>query len=176
MPKFTDADLATIHQPLDFYGANIYNCATVKAGENGEPVAIKRSVGFANTHYDAWPVTPEALYWGPRFLNERYKLPIVITENGMANTDWVALDGKVHDPQRIDFLRRYLLAYRRAATDGVDVRGYFQWSLTDNFEWTEGYKQRFGLTYVDFETQQRTLKDSAWWYRDVIRSNGASLY
>jgi beta-glucosidase len=122
-----------------------------------------------------FPVLPEGLYWGPRFYRERYGLPILITENGMSNIDWVSLDGSVHDPQRIDFLRRYLLELKRASQDGVEVLGYFQWSIMDNFEWTEGYRERFGLIYVDYGTQKRTLKDSAYWYRDVIASNGASL-
>ena len=122
-----------------------------------------------------WKVTPEALYWGPKFLHERYGLPIVVTENGLSMPDWVSLDGAVHDPGRIDFLHRYLLALRRAAAEGVDVRGYFQWSILDNFEWAEGYKHRFGLVHVDYATQKRTPKDSAHWYREVIRTNGASL-
>jgi beta-glucosidase len=122
-----------------------------------------------------WPVTPQALYWGPRFAWERYGKPIVITENGMSNTDWIALDGGVHDPQRIDFLARYLREYRRAIRDGVRALGYFQWSIMDNFEWAHGYKRRFGLVYVDYPTGRRILKDSARWYAQVIRSNGANL-
>ena len=106
---------------------------------------------------------------------ERYKLPIVITENGMSNCDWVALDGGVHDGARIDYLHRHLRALRKAISEGADVRGYFQWSIMDNFEWAEGYKHRFGLIHVDFGTQKRTLKDSAFWYREVIRTNGANL-
>jgi beta-glucosidase len=93
----------------------------------------------------------------------------------MANVDWVALDGKVHDLQRIDFTARYLRALARAASEGVDVAGYFHWSLFDNFEWAEGYRQRFGLVYVDFATMQRIPKDSAQWYRQVITSNGEHL-
>ena len=119
-----------------------------------------------------WPVVPESLRWGPRFLHERYQLPVVVTENGISLADWVALDGKVHDPQRIDFLQRYLTELRRAIADGADVRGYFHWSIMDNFEWAEGYQQRFGLVHVDYQTQRRTPKDSAWWYQDVIASNG----
>ena len=120
-------------------------------------------------------MTPEALYWGPRFYHERYELPIIITENGLSNQDWVSLDGKVHDPLRIDFTQRYLLEFERAGEDGVPIEGYFHWSVFDNFEWAEGYKERFGLVYVNYQTQERILKDSAHWYRGVIESNGAAL-
>ncbi len=93
----------------------------------------------------------------------------------MSNIEWVSLDGKVHDPQRIDFLQRYLQQYQRAIDEGMEARGYFVWTIIDNFEWAEAYLQRFGLVYVDFTTQQRILKDSAYWYRDVVASNGANL-
>jgi beta-glucosidase len=135
---------------------------------------VPEPVGHALTAF-RWPVTPEALYWGPKFYYERYKLPVYITENGMSNVDWVALDGKVHDPQRVDFLRRYLRELKRACADGVDVRGYFVWSLMDNFEWAEGYKERFGIVFVDYATQKRIPKDSALWYKEVIASNGRRL-
>ena len=118
-----------------------------------------------------WPVTPQALYWGPRFLYERYKLPILILENGMAAHDTVSLDGKVHDSNRIDFLHRYLLALERAAEDGVDIDGYFLWSFMDNFEWAQGYTDRFGIVYVDYETQARIPKDSAYWYQSWIEAH-----
>jgi beta-glucosidase len=108
-------------------------------------------------------------------MHERYKLPIVVTENGLSAMDWVHLDGKVHDPQRIDFTTRYLRELRRASEDGVDIRGYFHWSLMDNFEWAAGYRERFGLIHVDYATQVRTPKDSFHWYRSVIESNGANL-
>jgi len=119
-----------------------------------------------------WRITPRVLYWGPRFLYERYGLPIVITENGMANIDWIHYDGKVRDPQRIDYIRRHLRELERAINDGVAVNGYMVWSIMDNFEWAQGYKQRFGLIYVDYDTGERTLKDSAYWYKGVIASNG----
>ena len=131
-------------------------------------------LGIGRTIY-TWPVTPEALYWGPKFFYERYGKPIVITENGLGLSDWVALDGKVHDPQRIDFLDRYISAFRRATDDGVEALGYFQWSFSDNFEWYEGYRFRFGLVHVDYDTQVRTPKDSAYWYQEVAASNGAIL-
>ncbi|MDE7245759.1 MAG: family 1 glycosylhydrolase, partial [Oscillospiraceae bacterium] len=122
-----------------------------------------------------WPITPEAMEWGPRFIWERYGLPIYITENGLSCRDQVFLDGKVHDPQRIDFTARYLRCLSNAAAAGVDVRGYFHWSALDNFEWAEGYGQRFGLIYVDYPTGQRIPKDSAEWYANIIRTNGSSL-
>ena len=122
-----------------------------------------------------WHVTPDCLYWAPKFLAERYGKPVIITENGMSSSDWVSMDGKVHDGPRVDFLHRYLLALRRSAEDGTDVAGYFQWSLMDNFEWFFGYSKRFGIVYVDYETQKRVLKDSAYLFKDVIASNGDCL-
>jgi beta-glucosidase len=100
---------------------------------------------------------------------------VIITENGVSSLDWVALDGKIHDPQRIDYTRRYLRELQRAGADGVELAGYFHWSLLDNFEWAEGYKQRFGLVYTDFETGERIIKDSGYWYRDVIASHGENI-
>ncbi len=174
MPRIGDRDMETICQPLDFYGANIYHGQFVQTKRDGSIATPPSPDGPPLTTME-WEVTPEALYWGPRFLYERYKLPIVVTENGMANTDWVHVDGKVHDPQRIDFLTRYLREYLRAIDDGVKAEGYFLWSIMDNFEWELGYKQRFGLVYIDYPTGKRTLKDSAYWYKDVIASNGNTL-
>jgi len=173
-PVYTDRDMETIGQPLDFYAANIYNGYYMRAGVDGKPEPAPYPTGMAHTAYP-WPVTPQALYWGPRFFWERHHLPVLITENGLANTDWVALDGQVHDPQRIDFTARYLAALGQAIRDGVEAAGYFHWAVMDNFEWTYGYLLRFGLIYVDFNTQQRLLKDSAHWYATVIASNGSNL-
>ena len=97
---------------------------------------------------------------GQRFYYERYGKPIIITENGMSNVDWVSLEGKVNDPQRIDFTNRYLRELHKAGKDGVDIQGYFHWSLMDNFEWAQGYLERFGLIYVDFETGERIIKET----------------
>lgn len=162
-------DMAQIHQPLDYVGLNIYFGAHVSDGKakpfaQGEPL----------TAMD-WGVHPETLYWGSRFVHERYGLPIVITENGLASMDWVAVDGDVHDANRIDFITRYLREYHRALQDGVPIQGYFYWSVMDNYEWAHGYRKRFGLIHVDYATQKRTLKDSAWWYRDLIASHGATI-
>ena len=174
MPRFPPSDLEQIAQPLDFCGVNIYWGRQRRRGADGQPEPVQEPVGHPLTTLNT-PVSPEALYWGPKFLCERYGKPIVITENGMANPDWVSTDGRIHDPQRIDMLKRYLRALRRAANDGVDVLGYFQWSIMDNFEWGLGYSRRLGLIYVDYPTQRRILKDSAYWYRDLIASNGQPL-
>ena len=170
LPVITDEDMKLISQPIDFYGQNIYNGRCIRMGTDGRPEEVRRPAGFPKTATN-WPVTPEALYWGSKFLYERYRKPIYITENGMACHDTVSQDGKVHDPNRIDFLARYLKNLKRAAEE-IDIRGYFQWSLMDNFEWDKGYAERFGIIYVDFETQERIWKDSAYWYRDLIRRNG----
>jgi beta-glucosidase len=174
MPAIGPNDMEIIGQPLDFCAFNHYRGQPVKAGASGQAESVPYHHNWPLTAF-YWPVTPDSLYWGAKFHYERYQLPIYVTENGMANVDWVALDGKVHDPQRIDLTARYLRALRRAADEGVDVGGYFHWSLMDNFEWAEGYKQRFGMIYVDYLTQQRIPKDSAEWYRGVIAANGATL-
>ncbi len=175
VPKIRPGDMETICQPLDFYGCNIYQSTQVRAGEDGRTEVVQPGQGGAHTHF-GWNVTPESLYWGPKFFSERYKLPIVVTENGLSLNDWVGLDGQVRDHGRIDFLNRYLRELDRAVADGVDVRGYFHWSILDNFEWAEGYKHRFGLVYVDYATQQRIPKESAYWFQRVMETNGDSLY
>lgn len=174
MPKVTPEQMKLISRPLDFFGQNIYNGQSVRSDGNGGYEIVPRAQGYPFTG-SKWPVTPHCLYWGPRFSFERYGKPIYITENGISLPDTISLDGKVHDPGRIDFLRRYLSELRRAADDGVDIRGYFYWCVTDNFEWAKGFTERFGMAFCDFETQQRVLKDSAYWYRDTIEANGANL-
>lgn len=174
MPEIHPGDMETICQPLDFIGLNIYHGTPIVAGTGKKPEAIGNHQGHPQTMM-RWTVTPESLYWGPKFFYERYGVPIVITENGLSSMDWVSLDGKVHDTQRIDFLQRYLREYRRATADGVDVRGYFCWSFMDNFEWAEGYNERFGLVHVDYRDGTRTIKESGHWYRGVIESNGENL-
>ena len=174
LPEITAEDMALISQPIDFLAQNIYNSKEVRADENGEPVLVKRYPGFAKTAIQ-WPVTPQSLYWTMRFLYQRYQMPLYISENGMSSHDWVSLDGKVHDPARIDLVHRYLKGLRRAADEGIPMEGYFQWSLMDNFEWAKGYSDRFGIVYVDYRTQERILKDSAYFYKEVIESNGENL-
>lgn len=173
-PTVLPGDMELISQPVDFCGQNIYFGFEVAAGASGTPAFIPGKPSTPLTSFD-WPITPKALYWGPRYFYERYGKPIYITENGISMRDIVSLDGKVHDPQRIDFTHRYLRELGRASSEGVDVRGYFHWTLMDNYEWADGYKHRFGLAYIDYDTFARTLKDSAYWYRDVIAANGANL-
>ncbi|MCR4580609.1 MAG: beta-glucosidase [Treponema sp.] len=165
-PEFTEEDMKLISQKIDFIGLNIYQGRYV-----GD---WKRPVGMAHNEL-GWDIKPEALRWGVKLFTKRYKLPIYITENGLTCHDWVSLDGKVHDPNRIDFLNRYLLCLRQAADEGCDVKGYFQWSFMDNFEWASGYNPRFGMVFCDYQTLKRTPKDSAYWYKSVIESNGENL-
>lgn len=183
-PRAKPGDMETIRQPLDFYGINVYDAeryraapAGAAAGGGGVEPGLERVDFPPGTGRNAlgWFVCPEALYWGPKFLHERYKLPIVVTENGMSSHDWVHVDGVVRDFARIDYTRRYLQQFRRAAEDGVALGGYFHWSLLDNFEWQHGYKERFGLIHVDYQTLKRTPKESSKWYAKVIASGGAAL-
>ena len=174
LPVITDEDMKLISQPLDFMGQNIYNGYMVRAGADGEPEFVDREPGYPKTAAN-WPVTPDCFYWGVKFLYERYKLPLYITENGMSCHDIVSGDGQVHDPNRIEFLDLYMSALQKANDDGVDVRGYFLWTFLDNFEWDKGYMERFGIVHVDFTTQKRIAKDSAYWYQKVIETNGKCL-
>jgi len=174
LPSMGKDDLRTICQPLDFLGLNVYFGETYRAGADGAPEVVPFAPDHERTSFN-WPVAPESLYWASKFYAERYNLPLIISENGMAAHDTVSPDGAVHDPQRIDFLKRYLREVQRACAEGVDVCGYFVWSLLDNFEWAEGYCQRFGIVHVDYPAQQRTIKDSGLWYKKVIATNGAIL-
>lgn len=174
MPTIGPDDMALISQPVDFCAFNFYQAGVVRAGADGQVEPVPFRPGYPVTAMD-WPVTPEGIYWASRFLYERYQTPMYITENGLSCRDWVSVDGKVHDPNRIDFLTRYLSYAERACEEGIPLAGFFQWSIMDNFEWAEGYKDRFGMVYVDFETQDRIPKDSYHWYKSVIADNGGSL-
>jgi beta-glucosidase len=165
MPRITDADMRLIAQPIDFLAHNCYNGFPVRAGRAG-PERVSGGWGAGNPRGTLpWlEITPDVLYWAARFQTERYKLPLVFTESGFCNVDFVQLDGRVHDPQRIDCLTRILRGLNRALVEGIRVDGYLVWSLLDNLEW------------ADFRTQVRTPKDSFYWYREVIRSAGATLF
>jgi beta-glucosidase len=174
IPEFSKEDMELINQPLDFIGQNIYNGYVIKMGKDNKPEYVDRPYGYPKTATN-WPVTPECLYWGARFIYERYKLPLFITENGMGCHDQISADGRVHDSNRVDFLDKYISQLQRACDEGIDVRGYFLWTFLDNFEWDKGYNERFGTVYVDFATQKRIAKDSAYWYQKVIETNGEIL-
>jgi beta-glucosidase len=175
VPSWPSSDLDEMKQPLDFIGLNIYKAETYRRGADGAPERVPVPPGYPRSGVDWQPITPSCLYWGPRYMYDRYRLPIAITESGLSTRDQVFLDGKVHDVQRVDYMHRVLLELSRAIADGVPVSSYYAWSLLDNFEWADGYKQRFGIVYVDYQTQKRLPKDSFDWYRQVIASNGRSL-
>lgn len=163
------ADWGKMETP-DFIGINVYRGDAVDA--QGRPV--HRPAGFPLTACK-WPVTPEVMHYGPTNLYRRYGVPVIISENGLSCNDIVFLDGRVHDPKRIDFLHRYLTQLAKSIAEGTPVLGYLQWSFLDNFEWDSGYDERFGIIYVDYATLRRIPKDSARWYRQVIETNGACL-
>ncbi len=171
LPVITEEDMELISQPLDFMGQNIYNGYMIRCGADGKPEYAEREAGLPKTAAQ-WPVTPDCLYWGLKFLYERYQLPIYLTENGMSCHDNVSEDGRVHDPNRITFLKQYITAVHKAIEEGADIRGYFLWTFLDNFEWDRGYTERFGIVYVDFKTKKRIPKDSAYWYKEVMETNG----
>jgi len=166
MPKMQDGDMALISQELDFVGINFYsrNVFNAKGKIESIPGAEYTEMG--------WEVCAPALRRMLVKINNEYRLPpIYITENGSAFKDVVSADGKIHDPRRLDYLKQHFIQTHLAMQDGVDVRGYMVWSLLDNFEWAHGFSKRFGMAYVDYETQKRTLKDSGEWYAEVIRKN-----
>ena len=171
-PLVMGVDMATmdiIHCVPDFLGYNIYNGHEVRASADG-PQYVERYSDYPRTALK-WPVTEAVMDWGVRFLQQRYGLPAYITENGLSCNDRTYLDGKVHDADRIDFLSRYITALSRAVENGADIRGYFHWSLTDNFEWHSGYGDRFGLVYMDYRSCDRIPKDSFYWYKELIKQN-----
>ncbi|WP_207459986.1 GH1 family beta-glucosidase [Azospirillum sp. SYSU D00513] len=173
-PKFTAEELAIIASPVDFVGVNIYVPTRYVRAIDGPPGFAE--VPFSRTHpkmeLDWLRVGPEAMYWGPRHLSRIWGAKeIHVTENGCSAADQPAPDGTVYDTDRVMYLRSYLTQLQRATAEGVPVRGYFLWSLMDNFEWAEGYESRFGLHHVDFATQKRTPKLSAAFYREVIARN-----
>jgi beta-glucosidase len=173
-PSFTDEDLAVIGAPVDFVGVNLY-CPSMYVAPSDEPPGF-REIPINESHpkmHSSWHLLgPEVMYWAPRFLRSLWNPPsIFITENGCAALDKVADDGKVYDSDRVMFLRANLSELQRATAEGVPVDGYFLWSAQDNFEWTAGYGNRFGIIYVDFETLKRIPKLSAEWFREAARQN-----
>ena len=173
-PIFTDDELRTISSPLDFVGINVYRPGFYV--EPSDELPGYREIPINASHpkmKSSWHVLdPEVMYWAPRQMESIWGAKsIFITENGCAASDGVADDGRVYDSDRVMFLRACLGQLQRATTDGVPVDGYFYWSSQDNFEWIDGYGNRFGLIYVDFDTQQRIPKLSAEWFREAARQN-----
>jgi beta-glucosidase len=173
-PRFSNDDLAVIATPIDFVGINVYRpAAYVEA--SGEPSGYK-AIPFNTSHprmLSAWELlAPEAMYWGPRLVQALWKpQEIYITENGCGASDAIAEDGRVYDSDRIMYVRNHLMHLQRATHEGIPVKGYFHWSLMDNFEWNDGYETRFGLVHVDFTTQKRTPKASAAYFGEAARRN-----
>lgn len=167
-PQVEPGDMALISQQLDFLGVNYYFRAVVSAAKG----RLEEIPGASYTDM-GWEVHAESLRHLLERINREYKLPpLYITENGAAYKDERTGDGRIHDTRRIQYIRDHLLAAHQSIQNGVDLRGYFCWSLLDNFEWAHGYSKRFGLVHVDYETLKRTPKDSARWYSRVIRRNG----
>lgn len=172
-PEMQAGDLETIHQPLDAYGLNIYTGTYVRSSPDGFET-LDYPTGYPRLHMPWLWMVPDALYWGARHLRETLgqpDLPIFFTENGCAAQDQLTPQGDVVDTDRILYLREYLRSVHRAMSEGYPVKGYFVWSLLDNFEWAWGYDRRFGITYVDYATQQRIPKASYHWYAETIRQN-----
>lgn len=175
-PKFTPEELKIISSPLDFNGLNVYNPTWIRAEESERGFTVVPGPASYPHMFSSWlTIGPEALYWAPRLVSELWNVKeIYITENGASSADVPASDGQIYDTDRVMYLRNYLTQLHRAVSEGIPVKGYFLWSLLDNYEWADGYEKRFGITYVDFATQKRTPKLSSHFYRDVIARNGVA--
>ena len=170
--SFIGKDVLAMCAPkLDFIGVNVYRPLNFICAKKYRQIP---DAGVARNTL-GWELCPETLYWVLRFFSERYSLPIMVTENGMCAYDSPLADGSVNDGHRVAYLEQTLGGVKRAVSEGIPVLGYQYWSLMDNFEWAEGYDQRFGLVYVNYKTQQRTVKQSGFWYKKVIDSNGEIL-
>ena len=172
-PQFTPEDMSLIGSPLDFVGTNIYQPTYVRADSNEAGYTVVPDPSSYPKMFSPWlTVGPQALYWGPKLTYELWKpKALYITENGCSSADVVAPDGHIYDTDRVMYFRNYLTQLQRAVAEGVPVKGYFLWSLLDNYEWADGYEKRFGITYVDFKTQKRTPKLSSMLYKQIIANN-----
>ncbi len=175
-PQFTPEDMRAIGSPLDFVGMNCYQPTWVRADSSPQGYAVIHPPASYPHMASPWLfIGPEALYWGPRLIHELWKpRAIYVTENGCSSDDVVDANGQVLDTDRTMFLRNYLSQLQRSIAHGSPVRGYFLWSLLDNYEWADGYEKRFGITYVDFKTQKRTPKLSADFYKATIAQNAVA--
>jgi beta-glucosidase len=167
-----DGDLATIQAPMDHLGINHYHHNVVAADPDDPQLGARRLPPEEPTTSFGWGVTPDALRRVlVRVSSEYTRLPLYITENGASYDDYVDPNGRVNDTERVDYLSGYFSAAAQALREGVDLRGYFVWSLLDNFEWAKGYSMRFGLVFVEYGSQRRIPKSSAHWYRELIARN-----
>jgi beta-glucosidase len=175
-PEFPAADFDTVRRPIDFLGVNYYTRGVVRHDPKAWPVgAAPVRQPCLHTEME-WEVYPDGLFDTLRWVSDRYgAIPLYVTENGAAFEDPPPSDHTVEDGLRVAYLREHLLAAHRAIAAGIDLRGYFAWSLLDNFEWSQGFSKRFGLIRVDYDTQARTPKRSARYYSEVIRANGAAI-
>ena len=173
LPEFSPEDMEIISAPIDFLGLNNYSSDVCTLSESEWPLGVRAEPkGSARTDMD-WGINPEGFHWLLTRLKRDYgDIKLYITENGCATRDIPDVYGNIEDINRIDYLRRYLMAANRAISDGVNLKGYFLWSLMDNFEWSFGYSKRFGIVYVDYESKKRTIKRSGHWYSAVIADNG----
>ena len=172
-PKVETGDMKIIGSPLDFVGLNVYTPQYVRADASPAGYVVeKRPSSFPHMASNWIYIGPEVIYWAVRNVSEIWKpKALYITENGCSADDVITAEGRVEDTDRVMYLRNHLTHLHRAASEGYPIKGYFLWSLLDNFEWADGYSKRFGLHYVDFKTQARTPKLSAEWYRDVTSRN-----
>jgi beta-glucosidase len=172
-PRIEAGDLERIAAPIDFLGVNYYSRSVIQNDPDFPIVQARQIHPPGNDYSQMWEIYPRGLYeLLTRVHRDYHPRAMFITENGIPVPDGVDFDQRVRDARRIDYLHRHLVEAHRALTEGVPLRGYFHWSLLDNFEWAHGYDMRFGLVYVDFETQARIVKDSGRWYRQVIEANG----
>jgi len=169
-PEFNEEEMKLIGEKLDFVGLNMYFGYPVRYfdNENGYEILPFPS-NFPKTYMD-WPITPKAVYFSLKFFKEYFgNIPIYITENGMAGKDVETKSGEILDIDRLEFLRMHLEMCSRAIQEGIPLKGYFVWSLLDNFEWSYGYKMRFGIVRVNYSNLKRTIKLSGKYFRDVIK-------
>jgi beta-glucosidase len=172
-PRIEPGDMKAIGSPLDFVGLNVYQPTYVRADGSAQGYAIEQPQASYPRMASPWlTIGPECIYWAVRNVSEIWNPPaITITENGCSADDVVTPAGRIEDIARVMYLRNYLTHLHRATAEGFPVKGYFLWSLMDNFEWADGYSKRFGIYYVDFRTERRIPKLSAEWYREVIARN-----
>lgn len=173
LPEFLEDDMKIISEKIDFLGINYYTRSVLRYDENAYPLKVTM-VDLDNPKTDmGWEIYPEGLFDLLINIHKNYGgVDILITENGAAFNDIVNYKGKVVDDYRIDYLYRHLTQAHRAILDGVNLKGYYLWSFLDNFEWAEGYSKRFGIVFIDYKTQKRIIKDSAYWYSNVVKNNG----